>query len=171
MASLSALAAARNCLQCARSVRVPVPASAARRGLSTSAAASQQQQAKLQQQQQQSRKLATMVDAPSQSRSSRPTPPASSPSAFQSQQQQGSTGTDAHLDSEGFDITASRLTAPLKLTGLFKQKGHDHFDVTPEIGTEFPKGQIDMAAILAKEDSPERDEIIRELASMSECDP
>lgn len=119
---------------------------------------------------QQQRKLATMVDAPHQQRS---TPSSSSPFRHQQPLSQPAVvvsrqGTTAQLDTEGHDITASRLSGPIKLTGLFDRLGHGNFAVTPEIGQEFPKGQLDLAGILAAEDSPQNDELLRELASLGE---
>lgn len=65
--------------------------------------------------------------------------------------------------------TQSRLSAPLKLTDAFSKRGIEHFNHTPAIGTEFEKGQLDLAELLERPDGDEEaDELLRELAVMSE---
>lgn len=63
--------------------------------------------------------------------------------------------------------TQSRLTAPLKLTNAFERRGIQHFNNTPAVGTEFEKGQLDLAELLERpEGDAEADELLRELAVM-----
>lgn len=65
--------------------------------------------------------------------------------------------------------TQSRLTAPLKLSNAFERRGIQHFNNTPAVGTEFEKGQLDLAELLERpEGDAEADELLRELAVMSE---
>ena len=71
------------------------------------------------------------------------------------------------LRANGGDIHSSRLSRPLQLTGAFERNGYSHFAVTPAIGQEFERN-IDLAAFLEREDSPETDELWRELAALGE---
>lgn len=65
--------------------------------------------------------------------------------------------------------SSSRLSAPLRLTNAFEKRGIHHFNHTPAIGTEFEKGQLDLAELLQRaEDDEEADELLQELAVMSE---
>lgn len=66
--------------------------------------------------------------------------------------------------------SSSRLSAPLRLINAFEKRGIHHFNHTPAIGTEFEKGQLDLAELLQRpEGDQEADELLRELAVMSEC--
>ena len=62
---------------------------------------------------------------------------------------------------------ASRLSAPLPLTGAFERYGVHHSDVTPALGTEFDRGSLDLAALLSADDDKQR-ELLTELASLGE---
>lgn len=67
--------------------------------------------------------------------------------------------------------SSSRLSGPLRLTNAFERRGIHHFNHSPAIGTEFEKGQLDLAELLQRpEGDEEADELIRELAVMSECE-
>lgn len=77
----------------------------------------------------------------------------------------------SHITSSASSSTSSssRLTSPLRLTNAFARRGIEHYNLTPAIGTEFEKGQIDLASLLSRDDDDiEAQELLQELAVMSE---
>lgn len=58
--------------------------------------------------------------------------------------------------------TESYPRAPLQLSGILDQ--YEHFDVTPVIGREFPTVQLKDLI-----NAPNADDLLRELAIISEC--
>lgn len=77
------------------------------------------------------------------------------------QQQQHQAYTSASTSS---DIHSSRLAQPLSLTDAFRRRGVAHSSLTPAIGEEFRRGQINLRELLLNDD----EELLRELAVLGE---
>ena len=61
---------------------------------------------------------------------------------------------------------ASRLIAPIPLSGAFARRGIRYSDSTPAIGTEFARGSLDLAQLLNEDDNIQQRELLKELASL-----